>query len=89
MAEIEMERRPRRNAWIWVAAAVLILVLAVGAWLLFARGTSYDPLSPAADRTETTAPYEEPAEPYRPPVEPDGDAPPGELIHPEPPGTPD
>lgn len=52
MAEIEMERRRRNNAWIWVAALVLVAVLAVGAWFLFARGTTGYDTAPAAERTE-------------------------------------
>lgn len=36
MAEIEMERKPRRSPWLWVAAAVLIIVAVLGVWLLFA-----------------------------------------------------
>lgn len=50
MAEIEMERRRRRSVWPWVAALVLVAVLVVGAWFLFARdGTGFD-TTPAAER---------------------------------------
>jgi flagellar basal body-associated protein FliL len=65
MAEIEMEPKRRSNAWIWIAAIVLVALLAVGAWFLFARGdTRYD-TTPAAERTEQTQPqgYESPAAP--------------------------
>jgi hypothetical protein len=65
MAEIEMERKPSRGPWLWIAAAVLVLVLAVGAYfLLEGRATGAD-TAPAAERPGTTQPYVEPAEePY-------------------------
>jgi hypothetical protein len=66
MAEIEMERKQRSNVWLWVAAAVLIAALAVGAWLLFAgRTTGNEATTPAAERTEQTQTqgYESPAAP--------------------------
>jgi hypothetical protein len=65
VAEIEMERKPRSNVWIWVAALVLVAVLAVGAWFLFARGTTGYETAPAAERTEQVQPqgYETPGAP--------------------------
>lgn len=75
MAEIEMERRSRNNAWIWVAALILVAVLAVGAWFLFARGTTGYDTTPAAERTEPNAVQEQP---YGSPTAP-GDAAPAPV----------
>jgi hypothetical protein len=58
MAEIEMERKPRRNVWVWVAAAVLVVVLAVGAWYLFAGDAAQFDTTPTAERPGATEPYE-------------------------------
>lgn len=65
MAEIEMERKPRNNTWIWVAALLLVVVLAVGAWFLFARGTTGYETSPGAERTPEVQeqPYGSPTAP--------------------------
>jgi hypothetical protein len=57
MTEIEMERKPRRNTWVWVAVALLVVVLAVGAYLLFARGTMGADAAPTAERPGVTEPY--------------------------------
>lgn len=84
MAEIEMERRPRRSPWMWIVAAVLVLVLAVGAWLLFARGTTGYNVAPAANGPETTRPMVEQVPPEGEPGEPYG-----ELLHPEPTDAPE
>lgn len=37
MAEIEMERRPKRRGWAWVLLVVAIVALGVGAWYVFGR----------------------------------------------------
>lgn len=59
MAEIEMERKPRRNTWVWIAAALLVVVIAVGAYLLFARGATGYEVAPTAERPGATEPYVE------------------------------
>jgi hypothetical protein len=65
MAEIEMERRPRRTPWIWLGIALLVIVLAVGAWFLWARGTTGVGTSPAAERPPVEDPITPPAtDPY-------------------------
>jgi len=61
MADIEMERRRKNNTWMWIVAAVLVVVIAVGAWLLFANGTTAFNGSPAADTPGATQPYDDPA----------------------------
>jgi hypothetical protein len=72
MAEIEMERKPRRNTWIWIAAALLVAVIAVGAYLLYERGATGYEVAPAAERPGEEAPYVEQPAPDQPYVEPPG-----------------
>lgn len=70
MAEIEIERRPRRNGWTWFALLLVLAGVAIGAWLIFGNGidTSAD-ARPAAETTseeqftEPVAPLDEPREP--------------------------
>jgi hypothetical protein len=70
MTEIEMERKPRRNTWIWIAAALLVVVIAVGAYLLYERGATGYEVAPAAERPGATEPYVERPAPDQPYVEP-------------------
>jgi hypothetical protein len=58
MAEIQMERKPRRPVWIWVVAALAVVVIAVGAWLYFANGAAFD-TAPAAERPGAAEPAQE------------------------------
>jgi hypothetical protein len=69
MAEIEMERKPRSNTWLWVAAALLVLVIAVGAYLLYERGATGYESAPAAEQTGVTQPYDARPAPDQPYVE--------------------
>jgi hypothetical protein len=66
MAEIEMERKSRRKVWMWVAAAVLVAIIAVGAWFLLAGDTTRFDTAPAAEQPGVTERYEETpgADPY-------------------------
>ena len=52
MAEIEIERRPRRSPWTWVALLLVLAAVAVGAWLVFDGGVEGGDAAPAAERTE-------------------------------------
>lgn len=72
MAEIEIERRPRRTGWTWLALLLVLVGVAIGAWLVFGNGidTSAD-ARPAAETT-TVEPLTEPVAPLdapRPPTE--------------------
>lgn len=49
MAEIEMERRPRRHLWRWVVIALVIVALGIGAWLLWGAQNGYGNAPPAAE----------------------------------------
>lgn len=51
MAEIEIERRPRRSAWTWVALLLVLIAVGIGLWLVFGNGGEVG--SPPA--AETTA----------------------------------
>lgn len=54
MAEIEIERRPRRNGWKWVILVVVIAALAVAAWLVLQGDVFPGTSSPAAEETSET-----------------------------------
>jgi hypothetical protein len=69
MAEIEMERKPRNNAWIWVAAAVLVAVIAIGAYLLYERGALGYESAPAAEQPGAGETYDARPAPDQPYVE--------------------
>jgi hypothetical protein len=62
MAEIEMERKNGRNPWLWIAAAALVVVLAVGAWFLLGQDATGYETDPAAEQPGVTEPYG--ADPY-------------------------
>jgi hypothetical protein len=69
MAEIEMERKPRNNTWIWIAAAVLVAVIAIGAYLFYERGATGYESAPAAEQPGAAETYDAPPAPDRPYVE--------------------
>jgi hypothetical protein len=62
MAEIEIERRPRRSPWTWVALLLVLIAVAVGAWLVFGNGVQSGDGLPAAE-TSIEEPFQEPVEP--------------------------
>lgn len=49
MAEIEIERRPRRSGWTWVALLLVLAGVAVGVWLVFGSDTTRTESPPAAE----------------------------------------
>ncbi len=57
MPDIEMEREPRRNTWVWIAVALLVILIAVGAWLLLAPGAPGYEVQPAAEQPGVAGPY--------------------------------
>lgn len=63
MAEIEIERRPRRSGWKWLLLALILVAVAVGAWFAFQDGGIMSDARPATEQTT-----EEPAGPE--PVQP-------------------
>lgn len=76
MAEIEIERRPQRTGWKWLALLLLIAAVAVGAWLAFNNGGLMDGNSPPAaeETTGTPTPMSEPDRPLErgPTTDPEG-----------------
>lgn len=67
MAEIEIERRPRRTGWTWFALILVLAAVAVGAWLVFNGGVEGGDAAPAAEQApEVIEPLERPAQPYQP-----------------------
>lgn len=63
MAEIEIERRPRRNGWTWFALVLVLVGIAIGAWLIFGDGigTATDTAPAAEIETTIEQPLNEPA----------------------------
>ena len=77
MAEIEMERRPKRGATKWIVLLLVIAAVAVAAWVLFGAGGALGMGSePAAETPAAT----EPATPIRERPMEDGDLPPAEPV---------
>ena len=62
MAEIEIERRPRRHALTWVALLLVLAAVGVGAWLVFSGDTDRGSAAPTAETT-TERPIMEPLGP--------------------------
>lgn len=62
MAEIEIERRPRRNGWTWFALLLVLGGVAIGAWLVFGNGVDTRADAPPAAET-TSEPVREPLAP--------------------------
>lgn len=61
MAEIDIERRPRKNTWTWIALALVLIGVAIGAWLVFGTDDVTVRTDPA---TETApAPFDAPVAP--------------------------
>lgn len=68
MAEIEIERRPRRSGWTWIALLLVLAGVAIGAWLVFGGGIDTSPdarpaaetMAPEDTRPEPVAPLERP-----------------------------
>lgn len=56
MAEIEMERRPRRPVWPWLLVILVLAVVGVGAWLLLGQGRNTLEGDPGPDIQQTTEP---------------------------------
>lgn len=50
MAEIEIERRPRRSPWTWVALLLVLIAVGIGVWLVFGNGGEIG-RAPAAEAT--------------------------------------
>lgn len=79
MAEIEMERRPKRRGWLWVIVLVVIAGAVLAGWL-FLRGTDAGDRAPAAEAAPTVE-TRAPAEARNPP--------PAAFPEPEPAGSAD
>jgi flagellar basal body-associated protein FliL len=62
MAEIEIERRPRRSGWRWVLIALVIAILAAAAWYFFMGGAEVVDAPPAAENPAPTYEMDEPAD---------------------------
>lgn len=70
MAEIEIERRPRRNGWTWFALLLVLAGVAIGAWLVFGNGVDTRADAPPAAETTTGEPVREPIGPLDEPRAP-------------------
>jgi hypothetical protein len=77
MAEIEIERRPRRSGWTWVALLLVLVGVAIGAWLILGSDTDIERnVQPAAETpSQVDVDVEIPAEvpPVEVPERPEGD----------------
>ena len=72
MAEIEIERRPRRSGWTWFALLLVLAGVLVGAWLIMGGGDGVETdTAPAAETTGVPEPLTDPGTPIE--LEPEGD----------------
>ena len=69
MAEIEIERRPRRNPWTWIALILVLAAVAVGAWMVFGGGNVESGSGMPANEIQVEEPVIEPATPVEPETE--------------------